>query len=201
ERGTPVFVYDLRRIGEQARGLEGAFERLGQGFRLRLAMKAQRDPSVLRYLRGLDTVGIDACSPGEVRSALEHGFRPPEISYTGTNVSERDLDVLLEAGVHVNLDLLSQLRRFGRRAPGSTVGIRVNPRVGATRSGEAGVEAHESLYAGAKPTKFGIYDHQLDEALEIARAFDLRIDTVHVHTGDGFLTQDLPRFGAALERV
>src|SRR4029453_14948228 len=76
-----------------------------------------------------------------------------------------------------------------------------NPRVGATRSGEAGVEAHESLYAGAKPTKFGIYDHQLDEALEIAAAFGLRIDTIHVHTGDGFLTEDLPRFGAALERV
>ena len=201
EHGTPVFVYDLQRIGEQAHALEEAFAQLGQPFRLRLAMKAQRDPSVMRYLRGLGSVGIDACSPGEVRHALAHGWRVDEISYTGTNVSERDLDALLGTGVQLNLDLLSQLRRYGRRAPGTTVGMRVNPRVGATRSGEAGVEAHESLYAGVKPTKFGIYDHQLDEALEIVREHGLRIDTIHVHTGDGFLTEDLPRFGAALQRV
>ncbi|HYG72596.1 MAG TPA: diaminopimelate decarboxylase [Actinomycetota bacterium] len=201
ERGTPVFAYDLVRIAEQARGLESAFERLGQPFRLRLALKAQRDPSVLAAVRELETVGIDAASPGEVRHALAHGWASEEISYTGTNLSDRDLDALIELGVHVNLDLLSQLRRWGRRAPGTTVGIRVNPRVGATRSVEAAVEAHESLYAGVKPTKFGVYSEQLDEALAIADEHGLRIDTVHVHTGDGFLTDDLPRFAVAIERV
>ncbi len=201
EHGTPVFAYDLVRIAEQARGLEDAFARLGQPFRLRLALKAQRDPSVLATVRGLGTVGIDAASPGEVRHALAHGWTPEEISYTGTNLSERDLDALLELGVHVNLDLPSQVRRWGRRAPGTIVGIRVNPRVGATRSVEAGVEAHESLYAGVKPTKFGVYPEQLDEALAIADEHGLRIDTVHVHTGDGFLTDDLPRFAVAIERV
>jgi diaminopimelate decarboxylase len=201
EHGTPVYAYDLPHLETQARGLEDAFASAGGAFRLRLAIKAQRDPAVMRFVRGLGTVGIDACSPGEVRYALEHGWRADEISYTGTNVSERDLDVLLATDVHVNLDLLSQLRRWGRRAPRTTVGIRVNPRVGATRSVEAGVEAHESLYAGARPTKFGIFAEQLEEALAIARERDLRIDTVHVHTGDGFLTEDLPRFGVALERV
>jgi diaminopimelate decarboxylase len=201
ERGTPLFVYDLVRIQEQARALEGAFEAMGAPFRLRLAMKAQRDPAVMAFVRGLGSVGIDACSPGEVRHALEHGFAAEEISYTGTNLSDRDIDVLIERGVHVNLDLLSQLRRWGNRAPGSTVGIRVNPRAGATRSAEAGVASHESLYAGAKPTKFGIFPEQLDEALAIAAEHDLRIDTVHMHTGDGFLTEDLPRFGVAVERA
>jgi len=201
EHGTPVFVYDLVRIREQARALEGAFGAIGTPFRLRLAMKAQRDPAVMAFVRGLGSIGIDACSPGEVRHALTHGFAVGEISYTGTNLSERDVNALLEAGVHVNLDLLSQLRRWGRRAPGSTIGIRVNPRAGATRSAEAGVEAHESLYAGAKPTKFGIFPEQLDEALAIAAELDLRIDTVHVHTGDGFLTEDLPRFAVAVERA
>ena len=201
EHGTPLFAYDLMRIEEQARALEGAFAAIGQSFRLRLAMKAQRDPAVMAVVRGLGSVGIDACSPGEVRHALEYGFTAEDVSYTGTNLSERDIDALLEVGVHVNLDLLSQLRRWGRRAPGSTVGIRVNPRSGATRSVEATAAAHESLYAGAKPTKFGVYPEQLDEALAIAGEHDLRIDTMHVHTGDGFLTDDLPRFAVAIERV
>lgn len=200
EHGTPAFVYDLERIREQAGGLEGAFGRAGVPFRLRLALKGQRDPEVLAFVRGLGSVGIDACSPGEVRHALEHGWSPGEISVTGTNLSELDVEVLLETGVHVNLDLLSQLSRWARRAPGSTVGIRVNPRAGATWSGLATREG-ESLYARERPTKFGVLEEQVDEALRIAAEHGLRIDTVHFHVGDGFLADKLSSFELAVERV
>jgi diaminopimelate decarboxylase len=201
EQGTPVFAYDLVRIEEQARALLDAFDRAGVPSRLRLALKAQRDPDVLAFIRELGFVGIDACSPGEVRHAIEHGWTADEISYTGTNVSERDIDVLLETGVHVNLDLLSQLDRWGRRAPGSSVGIRVNPRAGATWSGAPYATEGASLYAGAKPTKFGILDEQIDDALAIANKHDLRVDTLHFHVGDGFLTDGLGAFEIAVDRV
>jgi diaminopimelate decarboxylase len=200
EHGTPVFAYDLPRIGEQARGLIGAFERADVPFRLRLALKAQRDPEVLAFVRSLGSVGIDACSPGEVRHALEHGWSVDEISFTGTNLSATDVDALVETGVHANLDLLSQLDRWGRRAPGTTVGIRVNPRAGASWSGLTAAEG-ESLYAKATATKFGILPEQLDDALAIAAEHELAIDTVHAHVGDGFLTDGLPRFEVAIERV
>ena len=127
-------------------------------------MKANPDPRVLAAFRGLgapgspESVGIDACSPGEVTRAIECGFLPAEISYTGTNVSERDLDVILAAeGLRLNLDGISQIERVGRRAPGRTIGVRVNPSRGAGY--HAGLE-----YAGDRPTKFGIYDDRLDEA-------------------------------------
>jgi diaminopimelate decarboxylase len=201
EHGTPVFVHDLARVEEQARRLVGAFERAGLSFRLRLALKAQREPDVLRFVRGLGFVGVDACSPGEVRHALEHGWAPDEISFTGTNLSDRDLEVLLEAGVHVNLDLLSQIDRWGRRAPGSTIGLRLNPRAGATWSGLADRDPGESLYAAARATKFGILDEQLGDALAVAAEHDVAIDTVHFHVGDGFLSDGLPRFEVAVERV
>ena len=64
------------------------------------------------------SVGIDACSPGEVLHALANGWRADEISVTATNLSERDLDVILAHDVHLNLDAVSQLERVGRRAPG-----------------------------------------------------------------------------------
>jgi diaminopimelate decarboxylase len=200
EHGTPVFAYDLPRIEEQARRLIEAFERAGVPFRLRLALKAQRDPEVLAFVRGLGAVGIDACSPGEVHHALEHGWSVGEISFTGTNLSATDVDALVETRVHVNLDLLSQLDRWGRRAPGTTVGIRVNPRAGASWSGLSAAEG-ESLYAKATATKFGILLEQLDDAIAIAANHELTIDTVHAHVGDGFLTDGLPRFGVAIERV
>jgi diaminopimelate decarboxylase len=196
EHGTPLFVYDLVRIEEQARSLVDAFERVGVPFRLRLALKAQREPEVLAFVRSLGFIGLDVCSPREVGHALEHGWEPAEISFTGTNLSERDLNAIVPTGVHVNLDLLSQLDRFGRRAPGSNVGIRVNPRVGASSRG------HTHLYTGEeRPSKFGILDEQLDDALEIARTHDLSLDTVHFHVGRTFLTDALPDLELAAERA
>lgn len=197
EHGTPLYAYDLLRIEEQAGSLLDAFERAGASLRLRLAVKAQRDPQVLVFVRALGSVGIDASSPGEVHLALRHGWRPEEISFTGSNLSERDLDALLETGVHVNLDLLTQLERWGRRAPGSIVGIRVNPRTGAaSRPGLA------DLYTGSeRPSKFGILEGQLEDALEVARTYGLMLDTVHFHVGRSVLTDALPAFEVAVERV
>jgi diaminopimelate decarboxylase len=196
EHGTPLFVYDLVRIEEQARSLVDAFERVGAPFRLRLALKAQRDPEVLAFVRSLGFIGLDVCSPREVDHALEHGWEPAEISFTGTNLSDRDLNAIVPTGVHVNLDLLSQLDRFGRRAPGSNVGIRVNPRTGASSRGLT------HLYTGEeRPSKFGILDEQLDEALEIARTHHLSLDTVHFHVGRTLLTDALPDLEVAAERA
>jgi diaminopimelate decarboxylase len=196
ELGTPLFVYDLVRIEEQARSLVDAFERVGAPFRLRLALKAQREPEVLAFVRSLGFIGLDVCSPREVDHALEHGWEPAEISFTGTNLSERDLNAIVPTGVHVNLDLLSQLDRFGRRAPGSNVGIRVNPRTGASSRGLT------HLYTGEqRPSKFGILNEQLDDALEIARTHDLSLDTVHFHVGRTLLTDALPDLEVAAERA
>ena len=128
--GTPAYVYDLTRIEEQASALRDALAGAGLRGLVRLALKAQREPDVLAFLRErCPWVGLDVCSPGEVAWALGHGWRADEISYTGTNLSERDLDMVLGTGVHLNLDLLTQLDRVGRRAPGTSVGVRVNPRV------------------------------------------------------------------------
>ncbi|HEX6131494.1 MAG TPA: diaminopimelate decarboxylase [Actinomycetota bacterium] len=197
EHGTPCYVHDCERVAEQARALHGALRGAGLEPRVRLALKAQREPELLVFLRRtVPFVGIDACSPGEVEWALAHGWRSDEISYTGTNLSERDLDRILPTGVHLNVDLLTQLDRVGRRAPGSRVGIRVNPRIGASKHGGG-----ETFYTGERPTKFGIFREQLDEALAIAARHDLVIDTVHVHVGDGYLTDGLADFEESVRRL
>jgi diaminopimelate decarboxylase len=191
--GTPLFVYDRTRFADNARRLAAALDRAGLLYRLRFALKAHPDPRVLEVLRGL--VGIDACSPGEVTRALECGWSPEEISFTGTNVSERDLDVLLAAPIHINLDAVSQVERLGRRDPGRTIGLRINP--------AAGAGYHAGLaYSGERATKFGIYEDRLPEALAAAARHDLTIDTVHFHAGSGWLGGDgLAAFEAALTHV
>jgi diaminopimelate decarboxylase len=191
--GTPLFVYDRTRFAENARRLAAAFDRAGLRHRLRFALKAHPDPRVLEVLLGL--VGIDACSPGEVTRALECGWAAEDISFTGTNVSERDLDVLLAAPIHINLDGISQVERLGRRAPGRAIGLRINP--------AAGAGYHAGLaYSGERPTKFGIYEDRLPDALAAAARHGLTIDTIHFHAGSGWLGADgLAAFEAALARV
>lgn len=197
EHGTPLFVYDLARPAENVRALQAAFARAGWPVVTRFALKACPDPRILAVLRGLgapgtpESVGIDACSPGEVTHALANGWEPAEISHTGTNVSERDLDVLLAQPIRINLDGVSQLERLGRRAPGRTVGIRINPGTG------AGYTEHLS-YAGERPTKFGVTADRLDDAVAAARRHALEIDTLHFHAGSGWLGDQLDGFALAL---
>ena len=195
--GTPLFVYDLARPAENVRELQAALGGAGVPHRVRFALKASPDPAILRVLRGLgapgsdDAIGIDACSPGEVTHALAQGWEPDEISHTGTNVSERDLDVLLARPIRLNLDAVSQIERVGRRAPGRTIGIRINPGAG------AGYTEHLA-YAGERPTKFGVTADRLNDAIDAARRHRLVVDTMHFHAGSGWLGDQLDGFAAAL---
>jgi diaminopimelate decarboxylase len=197
QHGTPLFVYDRARFAENARRMQAAVAATGLPFRLRFALKANPDPAILGVLRALgepgspESVGIDACSPGEMLRALECGWRAEEISFTGTNVSERDLDVLLAHGIHLNLDGISQLERYGRRAPGTRVGLRIDPATG------AGYNVHLE-YSGDRPSKFGIALERLDEALAVVTRHELAVDTVHMHAGSGWLGDGIVAFEAAL---
>ena len=129
------------------------------------------------------------CTPSTTGSRRRRSASPAPTSPSATSTC------IAPAGVHVNLDLLSQIERYGRRCPGRAVGLRVNPRGGVMR-GHA-----ESLYSGARPTKFGIYEEDLDAALAAARRHDLVVDTLHVHLANGMLDDELPAFDAALEPV
>ena len=198
--GTPRFVFDLVRIGEQLEALRDALADAGLTHRVRYAMKACREPDVLRYLRDQgdrgspNAVGIDACSPREVELALASGWLPEEISLTGTNLADADITSALTQPIHVNVDLLSQLRRVGRLFEGRRVGIRVNPKVSVIRDGG-------DLYSGDRPTKFGIYPEDLPLALETARAHSLRITALHFHVGWAYRNEELPAFEHAVEEL
>ena len=194
KHGTPLYLYDPTRLDGNVSRLHAALDRAGLRHRLFYALKANRHPAFLSRLRALGTVGVDVCSPNEVSLALESGWKPEEMSYTGTNLSDRDLDVILAQPVVLNLDSLSAIRRVGGRAPGRSIGLRVNPEVGTGYSAQL-------TYAGEKPTKFGIYADRFAEALEEARRHRLSVQGLHFHIGSGWLCAGLETFLEALRRA
>jgi len=190
EHGTPLYVFDASRTEVNLRNLQRALERAGVRHRLLYAFKANRQPAILARLREMADVGIDACSPNEVEAAIDAGWKAHEISYTGTNLSRRDLDRILPHPLQLNLDSLSALEKVGTRCPGRTIGLRINPGVGAYST--------QLTSSGSKPTKFGIYPDQFEKALELARSHELRVQGLHFHIGSGWLHDELPVFHEAV---
>lgn len=191
---TPLYLYDPARLAANAGRLQAALDRAGIRHRVHYALKANRHVAFLSRLRALGTVGVDVSSPDEVSLALESGWKPEEISYTGTNLSPRDLDRILASPLVLNLDALSAIRRVGARAPGRRIGLRVNPQIGTGYS-------EKLTYAGDKPTKFGIYAERFEEALAEARHHRLEVKGLHFHIGSGWLRDGLATFLEATRRA
>jgi diaminopimelate decarboxylase len=194
KHGTPLYVYDTARMEANLRRLDAALDEAGVRHRILFALKANRHPAVLARLRATGIAGIDACSPNEVSLALESGWKAEEISYTGFALSPRDWDRILPHALQINLDSLSAIRHLGERSPGRSVGLRLNPRIGAGYS-------EKTTYAGDKPTKFGIYLDQIPRALEELRRYSLRLQGLHYHIGSGWLREGLEKFLEATRRV
>lgn len=195
QAGLPTYVYSAARVKENIGRLQQALTSHNVRHKLFYALKANRFLPLLTSLRLSGLCGIDVCSPQELLLARQMGFAQEEISYTGTSVADGDLDVLARHPlVHVNCDALSTIRRLGQRCPGRTIGIRINPQVG------AGYNA-ELRYAGDKATKFGIYPDRFAEALELAAKYDLRVKQLHFHFGSGYRTEQLPQLAQAFERM
>jgi diaminopimelate decarboxylase len=195
QAGTPTYLYSWGRVRENIGRLHQALAAHNIRFKFFYALKANRYLPLVTSLKLSGLCGVDVCSPGELLLARQVGFAQEEISYTGTSVANADLDVLQRhPHVHVNCDALSTIRRLGESCPGRTIGIRINPQVG------AGYNA-ELRYAGDKATKFGIYQDRFLEAVQLAKQYELSIKQLHFHFGSGYLTPQLPQLAAALSRT
>jgi diaminopimelate decarboxylase len=177
--GTPLYAYEEAVIRAQARRMRRCFAQAEPDFHY--AMKANNNPVLLGILRE-EGLGIDAVSPFEVRLALEAGFPPERILFTGANVAEGELRFCLELGVPVNVGSLTELERFGRLNPGGSVAVRLNPDVGAGH--------HQHVITGGPHSKFGIYVDQRAAVEEVLRRHGLRLSGVHAHIGSGILRTD-----------
>jgi Diaminopimelate decarboxylase len=112
EFGTPVYVYHAERIGEQYERLLNAFE--GTDTRFFYAAKALTNINVLRYIKSIGC-NVDCSSINEARLALIAGFTPSQILYTSNNIAFEEIVEAKEMGIHINIDSLSNLEKFGKK--------------------------------------------------------------------------------------
>ncbi len=181
EFGTPVYVYHAEKIAEQYQKLKSAFRESDTVFFY--ACKALTNVNILKYLRSLGAC-LDCSSINEVKIGLLAGFSPQKILYTSNGIAFDEIEEAREAGVHINIDSLSNLEKFGEKyGHGYPVGIRLRPNILAG--------GNMKISTGHDKSKFGIPVEQLDKVLTLVEKYDLFIRDLHIHTGSDIKDVDI----------
>lgn len=179
--GTPLYVYHAEKIREQYQKLKDGFARLDTRFFY--ASKALTNVNVLRYIKEIGC-NVDCSSINEVKLALHAGFEPSQILYTSNGIAFSEIEEAVQAGVHINIDSLSNLEKFGKRYGHSyPVGIRIRPNIMAG--------GNLKISTGHDASKFGIPVNQLGQIEELVRRHHLFIRTLHIHTGSDIKDADV----------
>lgn len=188
EFGSPLYVYDAKKITFQYNRLQNAFSKV-ERFKVNYAVKALSNVSVLKYLKSLGS-GLDTVSLQEVQLGLHSGVDPKDIIYTPNGVSMEEIEEVAQLGVQINIDNLSILEQFGTKHPNIPVCIRINPHV------MAGGNANISV--GHIDSKFGISIHQLPHILRIIENTKMHINGIHMHTGSDILDVEVFLYAAEI---
>jgi diaminopimelate decarboxylase len=188
EQGTPTYVYDASKIRKQVKRLKNAFD--GLPVKLHYAMKALSNVNVLRVLKE-EGAELDAVSIEEVHLGIRAGYEANEIMFTPNCVDFEEIAEAVDLGVHINIDNLNILERFGQ-VYGSTVPccIRINPHIMAG--------GNSNISVGHIDSKFGISIHQVAHIKRIMDAFDITIHGLHMHTGSDIIDAQVFIRGAEL---
>lgn len=187
EFGTPVYVYHAERIKEQYHRLQSAFNNTDTKFFY--ACKALTNINVLHYIKEIGC-NIDCSSVNEVRLAVKAGFEPQNILYTSNNIAFSEIEAAKELGVHINIDSLSNLEKFGKKFGHSyPVGIRLRPNIMAG--------GNLKISTGHANSKFGIPLEQIDKVLDLVKRTNLFVRNLHIHTGSEI--KDVEVFAKGIE--
>ncbi|HTH57313.1 MAG TPA: diaminopimelate decarboxylase [Cyclobacteriaceae bacterium] len=173
EFGTPVFVYDGKKITSQLQNLKNAFSE--NPLKVKFALKALSNISILKLLH-MHGAGMDAVSVNEVKLALGVGVKKEDINFTPSCVDFSEIAEGVDLGVSVNLDNLTMLERFGRKYGSSyPCGLRLNPHIMAG--------GNYKISTGHGNSKFGISIYQLPDVMRLVDQYRIVVNGLHIHTG------------------
>ncbi|NOX92947.1 MAG: pyridoxal-dependent decarboxylase, exosortase A system-associated [Gammaproteobacteria bacterium] len=171
---TPFYAYDRAIIEQRIQALRTL---LPDSIRLHYAVKANPMPELVQHVaRQVD--GLDIASQGELVLALQTATDPRHISFTGPGKGADELQAAINAGVTLNIESATEMRRIARLAAGSgmrpQITLRVNPDFELKSSG---------MRMGGGATQFGIDAEQVPALLKELANLDLEFLGFHIFAG------------------
>lgn len=189
---TPLFVYDVEKIRENARAFVDTFARLGVKAQVAYASKAFSSIAMLQVAKQ-ENLSLDVVSQGELYTALQADFPTEKIHMHGNNKNKAELEMAVKHNIgcvvidnFYEIDLLKEI--LANYQSEMDVLIRVTP----------GIEAHTHDYilTGNEDSKFGfdLANGQAEEAFRKLQEIDsMHVKGLHCHIGsqifetDGFI--------------
>lgn len=176
EHGTPCFVYFFDQVIDRIRSLREAF---GGRFEISYAVKSNPNRALLQRIQQ-HVNRLDISSGGELRKAVDLGWPPQRISFTGPGkrlaelqaaIEHRIGEVIVESAEEaVSLDELA-----GSQGVKQAILVRIAPKR---------LPRGFGVNMAGKPTQFGIDEEDLDDALkQIQKLPNLDLAGFHIYSG------------------
>jgi len=191
----PVYIYDLNDIHTRFNAYDRAFA--GLHHTIHYAMKANSNPILLKKLASWGA-GVDTVSAGEIRKALEAGFKPEKIIFSGVAKTRKEIEFAVENKIkQINIESPAELARVIEVARAkhqiTNVAFRLNP--------DVNPQTHPYITTGFRENKFGMDESFLPELIKQLKgatdAVKLRGLTMHI----GSLLFDLDVLVEAMEKT
>lgn len=191
--GTPTYIYSTKRILEKLRSLQNAFS---QKLHVHYSVKANSNRDLLKFLRKQD-VGVDVVSGGEIKRALECGFKGKHVIFSGVGKTHEEIELGIKEKIFLfNVESPQELERIGQVAKrlksSAHVSFRLNPDVNA--------KTHPYITTGFRENKFGMDQSFLPELLGILKRYKKEIILSGLDFHIGSQLTDLAPFEAALKK-
>lgn len=176
--GTPLYVYSKRSVIDHCRHIERAFGSIDHLSTYAIKANANREVLIVLAREG---IGADAGSIGELHMALDAGFSPEKITFTGVGKRDDEIEFALQKNIlalnaesaeeiDVINDIASRMRARAR------ILLRVNFDIPS--------ETHPYITTGRKQNKFGV---EYSEAKKIlgwaAKLPHIELMGIHSHIG------------------
>ena len=176
--GTPLFVYDSRRIAAQVARFRAAFP---SEVALHYAVKANPYAPLLEAMANL-VDGFDVASAGELGRVAHLGL---PISFAGPGKRDQELETAIRAGITINLESEGEAERAlaicKRERLTAKLAVRVNPPFGLKGSGQK---------MGGLPSQFGIDDDRAPALIRRIVEAGTDWQGLHIFAGSQALNAD-----------
>lgn len=187
--GTPLYVYDVAIIRNNAQSFLQAFDNLGIKGQVAYASKAFSSVAMVQVIQE-EGLHLDVVSEGELYTAIKAGFPTEKIHLHGNNKSLTELEMALDHKIgcividnFYEIELLNHLLQ--QRKQKMDVLIRVTPGIQS--------ETHHYIMTGNEDSKFGfnLTNGQAEKAFRqlVANEF-INFRGIHAHIGSQIFETD-----------
>lgn len=178
ELNTPFYFYDLSLLDRTLAEIKRTAR--DEQFKVHYAIKANANPGILRRIQA-SGLGVDAVSGGEIKAALDAGFRGNQIVYAGVGKTDAEIRFALENKIACfnvesdpELEIIEEIA--GEMDCVANIALRVNPNIDA--------HTHEYITTGLAENKFGINSDQLSDIIDKAYTLEhINLTGLHFHIG------------------